>query len=50
LTPSLSTGGKLLLIAAMIVGRLGPMTLVASLAFKIKKSNYNYPTEPVTIG
>ncbi|AQQ70457.1 Ktr system potassium uptake protein B [Limihaloglobus sulfuriphilus] len=50
LTASLSTGGKLLLIAAMIIGRLGPMTLVASLAFKIKKSNYNYPSEPITIG
>lgn len=50
LTPHLSTGGKLLIILCMFVGRLGP--LVVALAFFQRRSRvqYEYPTEQLAIG
>ena len=46
LTPSLTAGGKLLIIITMFLGRLGTMTMLLALAEKGKsKSNINYPGE-----
>ena len=50
ITPSLTTAGKLIIIITMLIGRLGPLTLLAVLTFNIKPARYNYPTEPVVVG
>jgi trk system potassium uptake protein TrkH len=52
ITPFLSNAGKILLMLCMFIGRIGPITLVVSLA---NRSNHNntiiqYPTEDVMIG
>ncbi len=50
ITPSLTTPGKLIIIALMLVGRLGPLTLLAALTFNLKPIRYNYPVEAVVVG
>jgi trk system potassium uptake protein TrkH len=50
ITPSLTTAGKLIIIAVMLIGRLGPLTLLAALTFNLKPTQYNYPEEPVIVG
>jgi trk system potassium uptake protein TrkH len=50
ITPSLTTAGKLIIIALMLIGRLGPLTLLAALTFDIKPVRYNYPDEAVIVG
>ncbi len=50
ITASLTTAGKLIIIAAMLIGRLGPLTLLASLTFNWKAHGYNYPDEPLVVG
>jgi trk system potassium uptake protein TrkH len=50
ITPLLTTAGKLIIIAMMLIGRLGPLTLLAALTFNIKPARYNYPQEAVIVG
>jgi len=50
ITPSLTTAGKLIIIATMLIGRLGPLTLLAALTFNLKPARYNYPEEAVIVG
>jgi trk system potassium uptake protein TrkH len=50
ITPSLTTAGKLIIIATMLVGRLGPLTLLAALTFNLKPAQYNYPDEAIIVG
>ena len=50
ITPSLTTAGKLIIIAVMLIGRLGPLTLLAALTFNLKPVRYNYPDEAVIVG
>ncbi len=50
ITPSLTTAGKLLIIATMLIGRLGPLTLLASLTFNLRPARYNYPEEAIVVG
>ncbi len=50
ITPSLTTAGKLIIIATMLIGRLGPLTLLAALTFNIKPAQYNYPDEAIIVG
>jgi trk system potassium uptake protein TrkH len=50
ITPSLTTAGKLIIIAVMLIGRLGPLTLLAALTFNVKPARYNYPEEAVIVG
>jgi trk system potassium uptake protein TrkH len=50
ITPSLTTAGKLIIIALMLVGRLGPLTLLAALTFNIRPARYNYPDEAIIVG
>ena len=49
-TPTLTTAGKWIIIITMLVGRLGPMTLLAGLTFNLRPAVYDYPSEPVMVG
>jgi trk system potassium uptake protein TrkH len=50
ITPSLTNVGKLIIIITMLIGRLGPLTLLASLTFNLKPAGYDYPSEPIIVG
>ncbi len=50
ITPALTTAGKLIIIAAMLIGRLGPLTLLAALTFNLKPARYNYAKEALIVG
>jgi trk system potassium uptake protein TrkH len=50
ITASLTTGGKLLMIMAMLIGRLGPLMLLTALTLNMKPARYSYPEEPITAG
>jgi trk system potassium uptake protein TrkH len=50
ITGSLTSAGKLIIIMVMLIGRLGPLTLLASLTFNLKPARYEYPEEPVIVG
>ena len=50
ITGSLTTAGKVIIILVMLIGRLGPLTLLAVLTFNIKPARYNYPQEAVIVG
>jgi len=50
LTGNLSPLGKLIIIATMFIGRLGPLTMAFALAQKGNKANIHYAEEKVLIG
>lgn len=49
-TPTLSDGGKLVLVALMFAGRLGPVTLASALALRSSSRRYEYAEERPLIG
>jgi trk system potassium uptake protein TrkH len=49
-TPTLTGIGKVIIIVVMLVGRLGPLTLLAALTFNLKPGRYNYPDEAIIVG
>ncbi len=49
-TPTLSTPAKLVLVVAMLVGRLGPITVFVALSHRPQRKLVEYPVEPVYIG
>lgn len=50
LTPELTGSGRIIIMAAMFAGRLGPLTLLIALAGNVRAARYDYPTESVGIG
>lgn len=50
ITPALTTGGKLIITVVMLIGRLGPLTLLASVTFNLKPARYSYPDEAIMAG
>jgi trk system potassium uptake protein TrkH len=50
ITRDLTTAGKLIIIVVMLIGRLGPLTLLAALTFNLKPAQYNYPDEAIIVG
>jgi trk system potassium uptake protein TrkH len=51
LTPSLDAAGKIIIIATMYLGRIGPISL--AVAFRQRKDNQNIiknPTEEISVG
>lgn len=50
ITPDLSIWGRLIIIAAMFIGRLGPLTFAAALVQKYQPSDKSYPHETVRTG
>lgn len=49
-TPLLSPGGKLVLIATMFVGRVGPLTIALAVATRAADARYRLASEPVAVG
>jgi trk system potassium uptake protein len=49
-TPLLSTGGHLLIVALMLIGRIGPITLFAALVLRERRRLYRHPSERPLIG
>ena len=50
LTPRLTVPGRFIIMLAMFVGRLGPLTLLIALAGAPAAGKYEYPVETVAIG
>jgi Trk-type K+ transport system membrane component len=50
ITPGLPDGAKVVLIALMFLGRLGPLTLGSAIALSQRKILYEYPKERPAIG
>lgn len=50
ITPDLSPAGRMIIIIVMFAGRVGPLTLVFSLAKRMQKSPVKYPEERIMIG
>jgi hypothetical protein len=34
----------------MLIGRLGPLTLLTALLFNVRSGKYEYPSEPLVVG
>ena len=49
-TQSLSTPSRLVIIASMFLGRVGPLTLLLAIAGRSSSARYQYPEEKVTLG
>jgi trk system potassium uptake protein len=50
ITSTLTTPSQLVIIVAMFVGRVGPITLLLSLKAQKKTINYSYPEERISLG
>ena len=50
ITSSLTTTGKLCIIATMFAGRVGPLTLALAVAFKERRDRYFFPEENIMVG
>ncbi len=50
ITPELSVAGRIVVVITMIVGRLGPLALVTTLARHQQKADFEYPQENIRIG
>ncbi|MCL1694861.1 MULTISPECIES: TrkH family potassium uptake protein [unclassified Lysinibacillus] len=50
LTPELSTGGRILIILTMFVGRLGPLTIAFAITNRRKTGAYRHPKGKIMIG
>ena len=50
ITGSLSTGGRILLVMLMFIGRLGPLTLGFAFMRKFRPAKYSYAEERIMIG
>ena len=50
LTPSLSGPGKAIIIATMLIGRIGPLTVALAASERAERAHHHPPTERVLIG
>ena len=50
LTDELTIAGRIIIMAAMFVGRLGPLTVLVALAGRASSARYEYPEEQPIIG
>lgn len=50
ITPELTKGGRMVIALAMFVGRVGPLTLIMSLARVEQPDRFRYPAESVALG
>jgi len=49
-TTKLDTGGKLIIIVMMLLGRLGPLTLAFAMARRVRKAEFQYAEENIIVG
>jgi len=49
-TPQLSLEGRLLIVLAMFIGRLGPLTMVLIVGTAGRSDHIHYPEEEVVVG
>ncbi len=49
-TPQLSAAGRLVVCAAMFVGRLGPFTLALAVGLSKARASYSYPSTKIVVG
>ncbi|MFQ6078133.1 MAG: TrkH family potassium uptake protein [Thermodesulfobacteriota bacterium] len=49
-TTKLDIAGKLIIIAMMLLGRLGPLTLAFAMARRVEKSEFQYAEESIIVG
>jgi len=50
ITGVLTCAGKITIIITMLVGRIGPLTLVLALGQRLRHADYDYPEENIMIG
>jgi len=50
ITPGLTPLAKMIIMAAMFAGRIGPLTILLALTTRLRPADYSYPTEHVIIG
>ncbi len=50
ITAGLTPVAKLIIMAAMFAGRIGPLTILLALTTRLRPADYSYPTEHVIIG
>jgi len=50
ITKELSNAGKILVSAAMFVGRVGPLTIAFAVGRRLRRRDFNYPSENVMVG
>ena len=50
LTARLTLAGKYILMLAMFLGRLGPLTFLIAVSARHRPARYDYPSEPLVIG
>jgi trk system potassium uptake protein TrkH len=50
ITPDTTSAGRVILIVAMFIGRLGPLSLALALAARERRPSYQWPEEPIRIG
>jgi trk system potassium uptake protein TrkH len=50
ITPALSIVGKYVIIVLMFVGRIGPLTLLAAAAQRVRRVQIEYPTGEILVG
>jgi Trk-type K+ transport system membrane component len=50
ITPQLPPAGQLVIIVLMFIGRVGPITLVSSLALRERRRRYELPEERPIVG
>ena len=50
ITRLLTSAGKVIIIVTMLVGRIGPLTLVLALGQRMRRPDYDYPEENLMIG
>jgi Trk-type K+ transport system membrane component len=50
ITPQLPLTGQLVIIVLMFIGRVGPITLVSSLALRERRRRYELPEERPIVG
>lgn len=50
ITGKLTVAGRYVIIAAMFMGRLGPLTMIIALMQRMRSSRYQLPAESVTLG
>ncbi len=50
ITPDLDSGSRLVLVALMFIGRIGPITFGTAVLLRPERRRFQYPEEPIIVG